>query len=178
MKLSIFFLLSVAILLFGCITEENTPENFSPMPNNSGEIMKFVELKDYVEVEYTGTLDDGTIFDSNVGGKPLGFTAGAGQMIKGFDNAVIGMKEGEEKKIHLEPEEAYGSSDPELIMEFPLEELPEGIQLGSILYTQTGAQGTVKKLTNETATIDFNHKFAGVPLNFKIKILKIEKNSQ
>ena len=69
-----------------------------------------VKKGDQVQVHYTGTLEDGTEFDSSKGKDPLDFTAGAGQMIKGFDDAVIGMEVGEEKEIKIPPEEAYGTS--------------------------------------------------------------------
>ena len=69
-----------------------------------------VKKGDKVQVHYTGTFEDGTEFDSSKGKDPLEFTAGAGQMIKGFDDAVIGMEVGEEKEIKIPPEEAYGAS--------------------------------------------------------------------
>lgn len=166
----------VFLLFFGCISQDQTENQVQnqtePQEQEEAEV---VEAGDYVEVEYTGTLNDGTVFDSNVGGDPLGFTAGTGQMIKGFDDAVIGMKVGEEKEIHLEPEEAYGQPDPELIMEFSLDNVPEGTQIGDVLFTPSGAQGMVINLINETAIVDFNFPLAGIPLNFKIKILEIVK---
>ncbi len=69
-----------------------------------------IKSGDKIQVHYTGTLDDNTIFDSSEGKQPLEFTAGAGQMIKGFDDAVIGMEVGEEKEIKIPPEEAYGAA--------------------------------------------------------------------
>ena len=69
-----------------------------------------VKKGDRVKVHYTGKLEDGSVFDSSIGKDPLEFTAGAGQMIKGFDSAVIGMEVGEEKEVKIPPEEAYGVS--------------------------------------------------------------------
>ena len=69
-----------------------------------------IKSGDKIQVHYTGTLDDNTVFDSSEGKQPLEFTAGAGQMIKGFDDAVIGMKLGQEKTIKIPPEQAYGTS--------------------------------------------------------------------
>lgn len=171
----------VFLLFFGC-TQEQTDNNIQ---NNTGtqgfenqgtETVAFVEVGDYIEVEYLGTFDDDTIFDTNIGGDPLGFTAGAGQVIKGFDDSVIGMKIGEEKHIHLEPEEAYGLYDPEMVADFPLENVPEGVQVGDTLVAENGAYGTVVDITNETTTVDFNHPLAGFPLNFRITVLSITKN--
>jgi len=71
-----------------------------------------VKQGDKVAVHYTGLLEDGTIFDSSENKEPLRFTAGAGQMIKGFDQAVIGMSPGEEKEIKIPPEQAYGKTGP------------------------------------------------------------------
>ncbi len=79
-----------------------------------------------VKIEYTGTLDDGTVFDSSKkAGKPLEFEAGSGLVIKGFDKAIIGMKKGEEKEIKLKPAEAYGDHNPELKKNIPKEQLPK-----------------------------------------------------
>jgi len=71
---------------------------------------------DTVKVDYTGTLTDGTVFDSSIGKTPLEFTVGAGQMIKGFDNAVLGMKVGQNKTVVLPPEDAYGTHRDDLVV--------------------------------------------------------------
>src|SRR3989304_8097449 len=118
---SIAGLLSI-IFILGCVG--NT------MQNNATVVAK----GDTVSVEYTGALENGTVFDSSVGRAPLKFTAGTGQMIKGFDDAVIGMKEGEEKTISLKPEEAYGMPDPKNIIEVLKENLPNGTKAGDTLY--------------------------------------------
>ena len=88
--------------------------------------MKSVEKGDKVKVEYTGKLEDGTIFDSSEKqGAPLEFEVGAGQVIKGFDEAVVGMKKDEEKEITLKPEEGYGERNPELVKDMPKESFPK-----------------------------------------------------
>ena len=85
-----------------------------------------IKKGDKVKIEYTGTLDDGTVFDSSEKhGKPLEFEVGSGQVIKGFDNAVIGMKKGQEKEFKLKPEEAYGEPNPNLIRKIPKEQIPK-----------------------------------------------------
>ncbi|MBN2477812.1 peptidylprolyl isomerase [Candidatus Micrarchaeota archaeon] len=146
------------------------------------------ENGDLVSVDYLGTLDDGSVFDTSIKEEaekaglvlresysPLEFTVGGGQMIKGFDEAVVGMAVGEEKTVRIPPEEAYGETNPELIMEIPLENIPEGVQVGSVLMASNGAQGTVVEIGNETVKADFNHPLAGQALNFKIIMKEITK---
>ena len=88
-----------------------------------------VKKGDVVRVHYTGTLLDGTQFDSSVGRNPLEFTVGAGQMIAGFDAGVLGMAIGEKKTLQIDPENAYGLSNPEAIIEFPKDNVPAEMQL-------------------------------------------------
>ena len=84
-----------------------------------------VKKGDKVKIEYTGTFDDGTVFDSSEKhGQPLEFEAGAGKVIKGFDEALIGMKKGEEKDITLKPSEAYGDHNSQLVKKVPKNKLP------------------------------------------------------
>jgi peptidylprolyl isomerase len=84
---------------------------------------------DKVRVHYTGRLLDGTQFDSSEGRDPLEFTIGAGQMIKGFDAGVVGMKVGDKKTLQIPPDEAYGQRDDEAVIEFPAENVPSDMQL-------------------------------------------------
>ncbi|MFH1506717.1 MAG: peptidylprolyl isomerase [archaeon] len=133
-----------------------------------------------VKIEYTGTLDDGTVFDSSERvGKPLEFEAGTGVVIPGFDKAIMGMKKGEEKEIVLKPEEAYGDRNPELIKKIPREQLPKeqepkkGMILG--LGTPDGRQipAIITEVTDKEVSIDLNHPLAGKTLHFKVKVLDI-----
>ncbi|MBI2543500.1 MAG: peptidylprolyl isomerase [Candidatus Aenigmarchaeota archaeon] len=136
-----------------------------------------VKTGDTVKVHYTGTLDDGTIFDSSEEREPLEFEAGEGQMIQGFDNAVIGMKVGEEKEIKLQPSEAYGDYDPSLVHEIARDRLSVEPTVGMdiVMRTPSGGQvpGKITKVSDETVTVDLNHPFAGKVLNFKIRIVDI-----
>ncbi len=151
-----------------------------------------VEKGDTVSVRYLGSLEDGTVFDTNIveeakkanlfhSDNPysgLDFKAGAGQMIKGFDNAVIGMKEGETKSIKIPPAEAYGAYDPTLVKEFPKADLEQaGItpSVGLRIGTQSGLAGNITAINGPNVTIDFNHFLAGKTLNFKITVEKITK---
>jgi FKBP-type peptidyl-prolyl cis-trans isomerase 2 len=133
---------------------------------------------DKVKVEYTGTLEDGTVFDSSEKhGKPLEFEVGAKQLIKGFEDAVVGMEKGEEKEITLQPSEAYGDNNPQLIKEVPKEKLPQDkeVKPGMMLLMglPNGAQvpARITEVTEKTVKIDLNHPLAGKVLNFKIKIV-------
>ncbi len=118
-----------------------------------------------VQVDYTGTFLDGTVFDSSKkpGRTPLPFTVGAGQMIKGFDNAVIGMKQWETKTITLEPKDAYGEKNPEMILNLKIwDNIP---QLGTL---------SKVNIEEQTITIDRNHFLAGKTLIFDIELIKIK----
>lgn len=148
--------------------------------NEGGEMVqvKIVENGDTVSVDYTGTLESGEQFDSSIGREPLAFEAGAGQMIKGFDSAVIGMKEGEEKTITLQPNEAYGEPRPELVQDIPLENFDATPTVGQkIQGTANGrtVRGVVLDVNATRARVDFNHDLAGKVLIFKVKLLTITK---
>lgn len=128
---------------------------------------------DTVGVFYRGTLDDGTEFDSNVGGQPLVFVLGSGQLIQGFDNAVRGMAVGETVTVRLEPAEAYGEYDETLIVEVPAEGAPEGLVVGQRVQFGAGGAGTILEITEEFITVDANHQLAGQALTFEITIESI-----
>ena len=139
-----------------------------------------VKKGDKIKVEYTGTLEDGTVFDSSEKhGQPLEFEVGAGQLIKGFDEAVVGMKKGEEKDIKIQPAEAYGDPKPELVKKVPKEQLPANMELkpGMVLAIAlpNGAKvpAAVKEVGDKDITIDLNHPLSGKVLNFKIKLVDI-----
>ncbi len=131
---------------------------------------------DRVTVDYWGTLNDGKQFDSSEEKEPLEFTVGSGEMIDGFDKAVVGMKAGETKKVHIEAEQAYGERDDRMTGEVPLERLKAaGITAKKgMTITANGQMGTVKTVGKNTVTMDFNHPLAGEALNFRIKLLKIK----
>jgi len=129
---------------------------------------------DQVSVDYTGTLDDGEEFDSSIGRAPLEFVVGTGQVIQGFDDAVRGMSVGETVTVRIEPENAYGVSDPEAIVDFPIEEVPEEFRaVGTPVQFGTGQRGVVTDVTESTVTIDLNHELAGQALTFEITVVSI-----
>lgn len=140
-----------------------------------------VEEGDTIKVDYTGTLLDGTQFDTSVGRAPLEFKVGSGQLIPGFDRGVIGMKLNEEKTVTIPPSDAYGEKLQRLIVEIPLSGFGGSVpQAGaSISMNSSGQalQGTVTQVNSTTATVDFNSPLAGQTLVFKIKVLEITKGS-
>lgn len=134
-----------------------------------------------VKVHYTGTLDDGTKFDSSIDrGEPLEFVCMAGQMIPGFDKAVESMNVGDTITVHLEPSEAYGERSEEAIQTIPLANIPdaEDLPVGETVFLQ-GPNGQpfpakVAAMDDTTVTFDMNHELAGKPLNFEIELLEAE----
>jgi FKBP-type peptidyl-prolyl cis-trans isomerase 2 len=135
---------------------------------------------DKVKIEYTGTLEDGTIFDSSADhGNPLEFEVGSGQVIKGFDDAILGMKEGEEKQFSIEPADAYGEHDPTLVQKVPREIFPQDTELVPGLLFEAGlptgekVPATITDVQGGIVSVDLNHPLAGKKLNFKIKVSTI-----
>jgi len=137
------------------------------------------ENGDVVQVHYTGKLADGTVFDSSVGREPLEFTLGAGQMIPGFEQAVLGMKVGESKTVTIPANEAYGPRLDDLIAEVLRERLPSdltpevGQQLGMNRPDGGVSIVTITGVSDNTVTIDANHPLAGEDLTFEIELVKI-----
>jgi len=142
--------------------------------------METVQEGDTITVEYTGRLEDGTVFDSSdKHEEPLKFTVGEGKIIKGFDKAVVGMKIGEEKEVTLPPDEAYGQHNPELVRDLPKNVFPDDqeLQPGMVfmMSLQDGRQVPVRiaKVADEQVTVDLNSPLAGKTLTFNIKVVNI-----
>jgi FKBP-type peptidyl-prolyl cis-trans isomerase 2 len=142
--------------------------------------MDIVQEGDTITVEYEGRLDDGTVFDSSDKHKePLQFTVGEGKIIKGFDEAVVGMKIGEEKEITIPPELAYGQHNPELVRDLPRNVFPEDqeIQEGMVfmmsLPDDRQVPVRISAVAEEKVTVDLNSPLAGKTLTFTIKIINI-----
>jgi peptidylprolyl isomerase len=139
-----------------------------------------IKKGDKVKVDYEGKLDDGTIFDSSEKhGMPLEFEVGSGQVIKGFDEAVVGMEKGDEKEIKLKPEDAYGTPNDKMVKKIPKEHLPKDkeIKPGMLLVMGTPEghkiPATIKDVDDKEVTLDLNHPLSGKNLSFKIKILEV-----
>jgi peptidylprolyl isomerase len=189
MKVSLLlFLIMGLVLINGCgRKEEKQPsvkETEKMLPGKvipeKGDEKAIVKKGDRVKVQYTGTLQDGTIFDKSKEEEPLEFTVGSGQVIPGFDKAVEGIKLNEEKKVTLKTEDAYGKRDETLIRKVPKNSLPENFkpEKGIVirLQDQTGRAipGTITDITENSITIDLNHPLAGKDLTFNIKVVGIE----
>ncbi|RDC71647.1 peptidylprolyl isomerase [Rhodovulum sp. 12E13] len=140
--------------------------------------MTTVKAGDTVRIHYTGTLADGTTFDSSQGRDPLEFTVGSGQIIPGLDSALPGMEVGDQKKVEVAADEAYGQKDPAAMQSVPRGEIPDHIPLdiGTQLQVQDGsgrvAQVQVAEVTDETVVLDMNHPLAGEDLTFDIELVE------
>ena len=172
---------SLLIIPFSGCTKEKVEQTVNEEDTEVVDEDMVVEVGDYIKVDYTGTLDDGSVFDSSEGREPLEFTAGAGQMIKGFDAAVIGMKVGEVKTVTIPAEDAYGPYDDDLLLVFSKDELPEGLdpKIGDQI-PLSGPNGRtmnapVVDVTETTITVDANHRLAGKDLTFEIELVEITK---
>jgi peptidylprolyl isomerase len=141
--------------------------------------MAKVKSGDTVRVDYTGTFDDGTVFDSSAEREPLQFIVGSGQVIAGFDRAVIDMEPGDKKTVNIPANEAYGSHSEELVAEVGRDRLPEGLELEIGQQLQLGlADGEqavvmIVDVTENTVTLDANHPMAGLDLTFELELVEI-----
>lgn len=143
--------------------------------------MSKVKEGDKVKVHYTGTLEDGSVFDSSRDREPLEFTLGEGQLIPGFEKAVVGMEEGDSTSVDIPSDEAYGERREDLEIEVNKEELPEEVdpQLGVQLQVKQNDSGRaipvqITKVTDDTVTLDANHPLAGKDLKFDIELIEIQ----
>lgn len=136
---------------------------------------------DVVRVHYTGKLTDGEQFDSSQEREPLEFTVGAGQMIKGFDDAIPGMSVGEKKTINILPGDAYGEKDEQAMIEFPKDNIPKDMKLEKGLQLQLRNENgqpfpvTVAEIKDDVVILDANHSLAGKELVFDIELMEIVK---
>jgi peptidylprolyl isomerase len=134
---------------------------------------------DVVRVHYTGRLTDGTQFDSSEGREPLEFTVGAGQMIKGFDEGVVGMNVGDKKVLNISATEAYGERDEQAIIEFPAANIPADMKLEpGMQLTLRNQHGqpvpvVVLEVQAEVVIMDANHMLAGKELVFDVELVEI-----
>lgn len=143
--------------------------------------MEKVENGLFVSVDYTGTLDNGEVFDSSEGRQPLEVQMGSAGVIPGFESALMGMSLNETKTFTLSPEEAYGHRDESRMHEFPKSDIPSGIEPEVdqilVLSTPQGQQipARVDGIDEEKVTFDLNHPLAGKSLTFKVEVVGISE---
>ena len=132
-----------------------------------------------VKTHYRGTLDDGTQFDSSYDcGEPIEFTCGAGQMIPGFDAAVVDMALGEKKSVHIPAKDAYGEYNEQAVQKIPADQVPNADQLpvGQTVYFNSPygpMPAKVVSVTIDEVVLDMNHELAGKDLNFDIELVEV-----
>ncbi len=138
-----------------------------------------VKKGDTVRVHYTGKLEGGKEFDSSLKRQPLQFEVGAGSVIKGFEDSVVGMKQSEKKSVRIPPEKAYGSYDEKLLLEMPKTSLPEGVapEVG-MRFQIVNQQGqalpvVVTEILDGLIKLDANHPLAGKTLLFDVEVVEI-----
>jgi FKBP-type peptidyl-prolyl cis-trans isomerase 2 len=135
-----------------------------------------IKKGDTIKVAYTGTKKDGSEFDKSQPDQPLSFTVGSGQVIPGFDEAVLGMEMGEKKTFTIPADKAYGAIEAQLVQQVERERFPMEPKVGSsvAIQTQDGMQlpAKITQVTSTHVTLDFNHPLAGEDLTFAIQIVQ------
>ena len=135
---------------------------------------------DTVKVHYTGTFDDGTVFDTSSDGDPIEFKIGEGSVIPGFEDAIVGMKAGDKKTEHIEASRAYGQHREDLIFTIERDQLPKGTEVNIGDFLRIGftdgesASVQVADLDDESVTLDANHPLAGRDLTFELTLVAIQ----
>jgi FKBP-type peptidyl-prolyl cis-trans isomerase SlyD len=165
-------LTAVAVGLLSSTAFAQTP---APAPDKPGA----VQTGSSVSIEYTLKDEVGQVLDTNKGKSPLVFTQGQQQIIPGLEREMIGMRAGEEKKVVVKPEDAYGPVVPNAQTEVPKDAIPkEGLKVGTALMARSGSGETrpvvVKEIKDSTVVLDLNHPLAGKTLFFDVKVLGVE----
>lgn len=133
-----------------------------------------------VNLHFIGKFDDGEIFENSYETESLAFEVGKGEIIKGFETAVMGLKAGDKKTFAVGCEDAYGLYDEELVVEVPKTEIPDvdDLEVGAVVFLQ-GEEGeeydfVVQEISGDIVLLDGNHPLAGEDLNFEIEILTVD----
>lgn len=137
-----------------------------------------IEKGNVVAVHYTGKFTDGEVFDSSLDKEPLKFQIGSGQIITGFESAILGKNVGDKISVNLTPEESYGDIREDLIVKVSHEQMPGDVEVGQSLQAQTengqSINVYVKEINEDYVLVDANHPLAGRSLMFDIEILEVE----
>lgn len=176
------------VLLLGCAQQGGIQANQSGNNSTGPQAPLAAMIGDRVSVDYVLTLENGTVVDTSLQAEavaaglqrrekyePLEFQVGSGQLITGFENAVIGMREGEEKTVLIPEEEAYGPYLADKVVIAANDGKLKDIEPGTYIETSAGDVGVVTAVNSTNVTIDFNHPMAGRNLNFRIIVRKISR---
>jgi FKBP-type peptidyl-prolyl cis-trans isomerase 2 len=128
-----------------------------------------------VTIEYTLTLPDKSVADSNVGQAPFSFTQGAHEIVPGLEKSMVGLKSGDKKRIDVPAVQGYGTYDAKAKVSVDKTKVPAGIKAGQLLRSADGRPVTVEKVEEKTVVLDLNHPLAGKDLVFDVKVLNVEK---
>ncbi len=170
-----------AFLILACVVAAGAASEALGGSPEAKEAMSVSDGKE-VSIEYTLTLEDKSVVDTNVGGEPLTYTHGASQIIPGLEHALEGMKKGDSKKVTVQAEEGYGPIDEKAFMEVSREQIPaDAMEVGAQLQG-TGAHGMpimarITEIKEKTVVLDMNHPLAGKTLYFDVKILGVRETS-
>ena len=185
--IGILTILIILLLASGCVEDGDVQpepksveleEHQEELVEDQNEIAQ-AKVGDTIKVHYTGTLDDGTVFDSSVGREPLQFTIGRGQMIPGFDKGVVGLNLSESKTITIPADQAYGPYRADLVQVVARDQFPTDseLEVGQMLQAnQPNGQiilVTITNVTDSDVTLDANHRLAGKNLTFEIQLVEI-----
>ena len=135
-----------------------------------------IENGSSVAIEYTLSLEDGSVVGSNVGQEPLTYTQGGKQILPALEEALTGMRAGDEKQVTLSADDAYGQVREDAFREVPLEQIPEEARHVDALLSVPGRPGNIRvhEVRDSTVVLDFNHPLAGHDLTFDIRIMSVE----
>jgi len=165
----------VAVGVASCSSGDDSAADDAATTTNGGFM---VQDGDLIEVHYTGTLDDGSTFDSSrERGAPLSFTVGTGEVIPGFDQAVRGLVVGESTTARMLPADAYGEWNEDFVVEVPYGPSQDDVAVGDEVFLNTGAAAVVLEVKEGTVVLDTNHTLAGKTLTFEIEVVAITRPS-
>jgi FKBP-type peptidyl-prolyl cis-trans isomerase 2 len=178
-------LLAFTLLVAGCTGKDATsPATSAPSAAGTSSVPgEGVQDGDLVEIEYIGTLANGSVFDSSKDRGPFQFIVGTGSAITGFDNEVRGMKVGQNKKFTLTPDMAYGDYDPSLIQSMPIDFIPpeENVTIGDMITLFNGQAyfpATIVEINATNVTFDLNHQLAGQSLTFEVTLVNLTPSKE
>jgi len=128
-----------------------------------------------VSLEYTLTLPDKSVAESNVGKEPFSYVHGSHMIVPGLESALVGLRAGDRKRVVVSPEQGYGAYDEKRRVTVPRSKAPVGVKVGSVLTNKSGLPFKVIEMTSDSVVMDTNHPLAGKELTFDVKVLQVER---